>query len=69
MTQLITASELEDLNEFELRSKFWRIASELAKSEAAAAEVPLQRASLETIEQALTRKRIAPKRWPGPRLG
>ena len=65
MTQLITPAELEDLNEFELRSKFCRISNDLVKAERAAAEVPMQKASLENVERSLQRK-LARKRSVGP---
>ena len=69
MSQLITPNELEGLDEFELRSKFCRISNDLARSEKALIERPLQLASLENVERALARKIAAPKRWPGPKLG
>lgn len=69
MSQLIPASELEGLDEYELRSKFCRISNDLARSEQALVERPLALASLENVERALARKMAAPKRWPGPKLG
>lgn len=69
MSQLITSNELEGLDEFQLRSKFCQISNDLARSERALMERPLQLASLENVERALARKMAAPKRWPGPKLG
>ena len=63
MTQLITSSELEDLSETELRSKFCQILNDLARSQQSLEEYPLVRASLENIERALCRRRLQ-----GPRM-
>ena len=68
MSQLITASELEPLNEFELRSKFCSISNDLTKSEHAASERPMALASLENVERALARKIADRKRHGGPKF-
>lgn len=69
MSQLITPTDLEGLDEIQLRSKFCQISNDLARSERVLMERPLQLASLENVERALARKMAAPKRWPGPKLG
>lgn len=69
MSQLITASELEHLDEYELRSKFCSISNDLAKSASATAERPMALASLENVERALARQMAARKRATGPKFG
>ena len=49
MSQLITASELEHLDEYELRSKFCSISNDLAKTASATTERPMALASLENV--------------------
>jgi hypothetical protein len=61
MTQLITSSELEDLSETELRSKFCQILNDLARDQQSVAECPLVRISLENIQGALRRRLQGPK--------
>ena len=56
---LLTASELEGLNEFELRSKFYQASNDLVRSKRAAEAAPLALASLENIERALARRMAA----------
>lgn len=58
MTQLITSTELEDLNETELRSKYYQIIYELAQSQQFIGDYPLVQASLVNIETALRRRRL-----------
>ena len=68
MSQLITASELEHLDEYELRSKFCSISNDLAKTAAATAERPMALASLENVERALARRMAARKRAAAPKF-
>ena len=69
MSQLITASELEHLDEYELRSKFCSISNDLAKTSSATTERPMALASLENVERALARQMAARKRAQGPKFG
>ena len=69
MSQLITASELEHLDEYELRSKFCSISNDLAKTAAATTERPMALASLENVERARARQMAARKRATGPKFG
>lgn len=69
MSQLITASELEHLDEYELRSKFCSISNDLAKTASATTERPMALASLENVERALARQMAARKRGTGPKFG
>ena len=69
MSQLITASELEHLDEYELRSKFCSISNDLAKSAQATTERPMALASLENVERALARQIAARKRGTAPKFG
>lgn len=64
---LIVATDLKDLSEPELRSKFLHCANDVARLEQAAkTDLPLARASLETVSRELVLRRI---RAPKPRLG
>jgi len=65
MSHLITAAELEGLDETELRSKFFRVSNDLVRSKRAAEAAPLALASLENIERALC-KRMARRTAPRP---
>ena len=69
MSQLITASELEHLDEYELRSKFCSISNDLAKTASATTERPMALASLENVERAFARQMAARKRGTGPKFG
>ena len=68
MSQLITASEIEHLDEYELRSKFCSISNDLAKSRQATTERPIALASLETVERALARQMAARLKATGPKF-
>ena len=57
MSQYITPSELEHLNEAELRAKFNQILADLHRAQRTLDECPLIRASLENIQTALHRRR------------
>lgn len=64
---LIIATDLQDLSEPELRSKFLQCANDVARLEQAAkADLPLARASLDTISRELVLRRL---RAPKPGLG
>jgi hypothetical protein len=69
MSQLITASELEHLDEYELRSKFCSISNDLAKTASATTERPMALASLENVERALARRMAARRRATAPKFG
>ena len=69
MSQLITASELEHLDEYELRSKFCSISNDLAKTASATTERPMALASLENVERALSRQMAARRKATGPKMG
>jgi hypothetical protein len=58
MTQLITSSELEDISEAELYSKFCQILNDMARSQQSIKECPLARLSLENIQTSLRRRRL-----------
>lgn len=69
MSQLITASELEHLDEYELRSKFCSISNDLAKTASATTERPMALASLENVERALARQMAARRKATSPKFG
>jgi hypothetical protein len=57
MTQLITQSELEHLNEPELRSKYCQILNDLARQHHKAQNWPLTMVTLQNIQTAIQRRR------------
>lgn len=62
---LIISEELQDLSEPELRSKFLQCSNDVARLERAAkTDLPLARASMETISRELVLRRLR-----APRLG
>jgi hypothetical protein len=62
-TTIIT-EDVRDLNEGELRSKFWQVSNDVARMEAQGEALPLARASLQIISRELVLRRLR-----NPRLG
>lgn len=59
---LITDADLKDLDAAELQSKFFKVASDVARMRQSAAQLPLAEASLQNIQCALTQRlRRGPK--------
>lgn len=54
---LITAEELKDLNADELRSKFFRVSSDVAELRKSCCDLPLAEESLRNIGCELSRRR------------
>lgn len=62
MTQLITPSELEHLNEPELRSKYCQILNDLNRQHHTVQNWPLTMITLQNIQSAIIRRRqLRPK--------
>ena len=61
MTQLITRFQTEDLSEAELQSKFTCLQQILFRTQREQGERVIALASLETVQAALNRKRMAPR--------
>jgi len=63
---LIISEELQDLSEPELRSKFLQCSNDVARLEwAAKTDLPLARASMETISRELVLRRLRAPKPPG----
>jgi hypothetical protein len=62
-TTIIT-EDVRDLNEGELRSKFWQVSNDIARMEAQGEALPLAKASLQIISRELVLRRLR-----NPRLG
>lgn len=63
---LIIPEELHDLSETELRSKFLQCTNDVARLEQSArTELPLARASMETISRELVLRRLRKPKLPG----
>ena len=63
---LIISEELQDLSEPELRSKFLQCSNDVARLERAAKmDLPLARASMETISRELVLRRLRAPKPPG----
>ena len=62
-TTIIT-EDVRDLNEGELRSKFWQVSNDVARMEAQGEALPLARASLQIISRELILRRLR-----NPRMG
>jgi hypothetical protein len=59
---LITDNDLKDLNTYELQSKFFQVATDVARMRQVAAQLPMAEASLWNIQNALSqRQRRGPK--------
>ena len=65
-SQFIVRSEIEDLCEEELQSKFSALVNDLMRTQREQAERTFALASLETVEAELNRKRALKARWLSP---
>ena len=65
MSKFITISNLDQLSEPELRSKFCQLAQELYRIDQENFERTLVLASIETVQRALTNKRHRSPKFPG----
>lgn len=61
-TTIIT-EDVRDLNEGELRSKFWQVSNDIARMEAQGEALPLARASLQIISRELVLRRLRNPRF------
>jgi hypothetical protein len=61
-TTIIT-EDVRDLNEGELRSKFWQVSNDVARMEAQGEALPMARASLQIISRELILRRLRNPRF------